>query len=235
MPRTTMVKREACSYGHLNLWLRPLLGQITLFHQVSRGWRQSVSRAHWVTHMQALPTTSSLCVCVCVHVHVCVRPCGLVKGMHVHTLHDVRSTSPTSPHTLWVPYCWSHAPKVIQGLTLIIQTDKKCWTTLWTGFDLYILFALVLDGLTCRRISACLTHSLSVWPPPPSGLPTLSLCLSPSLSPPLLPVFVLIIAKVMWARQSQWIMWLERAQAQTLSSDHSNRLGFQSHLSRISR
>ncbi len=107
--------------------------------------------------------------------------------------------------------------------------------TVYAGLDLYILFALLLDGPTCRRISACLTHSLSVWPPPPSSLPTLSLCLSLSLSPPLSPVFVLIIAEVMWARQSQWIMWLEEAQAQSLYSDRSSHLGLQSHLSGISR
>lgn len=85
------------------------------------------------------------------------------------------------------------------GLTSSTRTHEV-W--LWGTQSLPII-CILLDGPLCRWKSACLTHSSSVWPPPPFNLLPLFVSLVVSFSSPGCPMFVLIFAGVMWAWGSQ--------------------------------
>lgn len=61
-----------------------------------------------------------------------------------------------------------------QGLTSSTETHKVCLSRTQSS----PIIRLLLDGPVCRWISACLTHSSSVWAPPPLNL----LCFSCRLS-----------------------------------------------------
>lgn len=93
------------------------------------------------------------------------------RDAHTHMLNDVRSVALTSAAAPLSPVSdIIHSSS--QGLTSSTQTHEvyQCRT------QSLPIIRILLDGPLCRWISACLTHSSSVWAPPPVNL--LPLCFS---------------------------------------------------------
>lgn len=134
-----------------------------------------------------------------------------LKGTHIHMLNYVRSVALTSASAPLSPVSdIIHSSSL--GLTSSTQTHEVCLCRTQSLPIIHIL----LDGPLCRWISAFLTHSSSVWAPPPLNLLPLFVSLVVSFSSPCWPVFVLIIAE--WCGHGE--VWVIRG-----DSGHSSLLG----------